>query len=522
MIKKLLTLQLIVPILMACGQKPEPEPEPKPEPKPEPQSAEIVVTSPTEVDTEYPGGTFTLTFTSNADWKVAPGDSWITVSPENGSASTSAVNVTVTVEENTSTAPRNGIIYIFAGEAQKEITVKQTADLYMGAEPELVSGSTVLATNPNVEKFLNEVTYPDRDWSYTSVLNFYGGFNGKTYNDQGQEDPNGKMFSSSNAPDSDIPMRYSIRWNPEDMESGAMKLFMSDQHDWSCETNIKEGSRFVNISNLVPNDQYTYKVTTAGGKVLTEGSFTTTGSLHQVFFNGKGAFSDNCTNYDWGCRNGRDLGGWEGLGGKHIKYRLLYRGGRMEKIGSGEGADEAKAQKIGAELDLRNSDKLTKAAVDGFAFLAPGIEQGGTYMLTKGNSNGNFTKQCFEFVVNNVRQGKAVFFHCSLGRDRTGTLDILLLGLLGVREGDIGKAYEVTYFAPIGYSVSSSEKTNNPTPVFKNTRKEWVYSEVVPYFWKFADQTTGGTFAEGVEKYLLDVAGVSQQDIDDFRNIMLE
>ena len=143
-------------------------------------------------------------------------------------------------------------------------------------------------------------------------------------------------------------------------------------------------------------------------------------------------------------------------------------------------------------------------------------------MLTKGNSNGNFTKQCFEFVVNSVRKGKAVYFHCSLGRDRTGTLDILLLGLLGVREGDIGKAYEVTYFAPVGYSVSSSEKSSNPTPVFKNTRKAWVYSEVVPYFWGFADKTEGKTFAEGVEKYLLEVAGVSQKDIDDFRSIMLE
>jgi hypothetical protein len=194
----------------------------------------------------------------------------------------------------------------------------------------------------------------------------------------------------------------------------------------------------------------------------------------------------------------------------------------MEKIGSDEGAIEAKAQNIGAELDLRNSDRLTKPAVSGLEFLAPGIEQGGTYMLTKGNDNGNFTKQCFEFVVKNIREGKGVYFHCSLGRDRTGTLDILLLGLLGVPEGNIGKAYEVTYFAPTGYSVSSSEKDSNPKPVFKNTRKEWVYSEVVPYFWGFADKTTGKTFAEGVEKYLLDVAGVSQKDIDDFRSLMLE
>ena len=129
------------------------------------------------------------------------------------------------------------------------------------------------------------------------------------------------------------------------------------------------------------------------------------------------------------------------------------------------------------------------------------------------------TKACFEFIVNSLRAGKSVYFHCSLGRDRTGTLDILLLGLLGVREGDISKAYEVTYFAPVGFSVSSSERPNNPEPIFLNTRMAWVYSDVAPYFWKLAGE---GTFAQGVETYLLKIAGVSQQDIDDFRSMMLE
>ena len=121
-------------------------------------------------------------------------------------------------------------------------------------------------------------------------------------------------------------------------------------------------------------------------------------------------------------------------------------------------------------------------------------------------------------MVNSLRAGKPVYFHCSLGRDRTGTLDILLLGLLGVPEGQIGVAYEVTYFAPVGYSVSSSEKSGNPEPIFKNTRMAWAYSDVVPYFWELAGD---GTFASGVEKYLLGV-GVSQKDIDDYRNMMLE
>ena len=202
---------------------------------------------------------------------------------------------------------------------------------------------------------------------------------------------------------------------------------------------------------------------------------------------------------------------------------MLYRGGRMqsETINS-TGKEEVRMEGIGAQLDLRNSDKLSKTAVSGLDFLAPGIEEGGKWMLTNGNDNGNFGKQCFEFVVNELRQNKPVYFHCSLGRDRTGTLDILLLGLLGVPEGQIGVAYEVTYFAPMGYSVSSSEKSGNPGPIFKNTRMAWAYADVVPYFWSLADTQEPEGFAHGVEKYLLDVAGVSQQDIDDYRSMMLE
>ena len=46
---------------------------------------------------------------------------------------------------------------------------------YEGAAAELKSGDAVLATNPNVQKFLSEVLYPEKDYSYTKVLDYYGG-----------------------------------------------------------------------------------------------------------------------------------------------------------------------------------------------------------------------------------------------------------------------------------------------------------------------------------------------------------
>ena len=496
-------LILALPMFAFCKEEPA-EPKPKVDP-------ELSVTSETAFNLDYHAANVTVTFTCNTDWRVATNELWITVTPAQGTGSDSPVSVTLACAENESLNDRKGPVYIFVGDLNATINISQAGNPMFGAAEEIQSGSTVLATNPNVERYLTNAHSDDRDgWKTTQILDYYGGFNGKAYNENGEEDPNGTILSWGNQPTSDQPMTYSIRWNPEDIIAGKdMTLLLQDKLGWSASVAIPAGSYYTNISNLVPNDTYTYKVTIDGdGKILAQGNFNTTGHLHQVFF--KKA-----------CRNGRDLGGWPTLDGKHVKYRKVYRGGRMQsETLTLPGQEEVKMEGIGAQLDLRGkSDVLSEPAISGFEFCAPVIEEGGGAMLKKDAAK---TKQCFEFVVNNVRAGRGVYFHCSLGRDRTGTLDILLLGLLGVREGDISKAYEVTYFAPVGYSVSSSEKDSNPKPIFKNTRCAWVYSDVVPYFWELADQTEGKTFADGVEKYLLEVAGVSQKDIDDFRSLMLE
>lgn len=426
---------------------------------------------------------------------------------------------------------------------------------YEKAAPMLKSGDVLQANSELTDKFITGVEYPDKDLSFTKIFEYNGGFGG----------PGNLNWDNwkKEWPDGDKPNSYSIRWE-KDSEAGAMVLHLSDKLGWAADYDIKAGSCYVDITNLVPNDEYTYKVTAVSGKVMAEGNFTTVGHLHQVYFK---------TN----CRNARDLGGWKTQDGKTVKYRKVYRGGRMndpwETMLSKNGKQDVLNEGIGAELELRGSDDyMTVPAVTGLDHCHPCIEEGGKVMLgvtkpsakncakwlvfdesspwtqeqkapyltSEGKINKNKlgeitptaeeysafqtaykakTKECFMFVYNSVKAGKGVYFHCSLGRDRTGTMGVLILGVLGVREGDISKEYELTYFAPVGFSVSSSDKESNPEPVFKNDRTHWVYSDIVPYFWSLAGS---GSFASGVEKYLVQEAGVSQEVIDDFRSIMLE
>ena len=366
--------------------------------------------------------------------------------------------------------------------------------------PEIKSGMTVLAPNPNVEKFLTEVTYPDHDYSYSKVLDYYGGFNGKTYDENGNPDPAGSTISS---PKSDKPSEYSIRWTA-DATAGDMVFRLKDElWDWSMEENVSAGEDHVIVTNLVPNTTYSYSVTATGGKVMTEGSFNTTGHVHQIFFKTR-------------VRNGRDLGGWKTYDGKMVRYRMLYRGGRWEtSTMSTSGKRNIINEGIKAQLDLRGtSDVLSAPAIDGFAFCAPVIETGGDTML---KSYKEQTRQCVQFAIDCAKNNLPMYFHCSLGRDRTGTFALLMLGVLDVIEGDISKEYELTYFAPFSWSVSEGEQKTTPY-VFKNLRTQWAYKPAAEVLWGYVQE--GERFSDGVERYFLEI-GISQEDIDAYRSIML-
>ena len=88
---------------------------------------------------------------------------------------------------------------------------------------------------------------------------------------------------------------------------------------------------------------------------------------------------------------------------------------------------------------------------------------------------------------------------------------MMVLGILGVNEGDISKEYELTQFAPHGWATSDKETT-------KMTRKA-DYDDAAKYIWSLAGN--GGSFADGMQNYLLSI-GVSQNTIDQFRSEMLE
>ena len=346
--------------------------------------------------------------------------------------------------------------------------------------------AAILVTNSYVQKYLEEVNYPetnnpdtDAEYSYTSITDYPGGGPGEA----------------------DIPPKHTIKWTAN-ASAGALELTVWES-DWSRTYSLPAGTASQDLTNLVPGREYHYKVTaSSGSKVVAQGSFKTKGLLHQVYFEPRG-------------RNGRDLGGWKGLGGKTVAYRKLFRGGAIHGSRTNStGKAEMRAQGIKAEVDLRESSDVPSKSPLGedIAFFAPGFDKGYNTMI---RDNKPKVKETFCFVVQCLRENKPVYFHCAAGRDRTGTLAVLLEGALGVGESDMAKDYELTYFSPEEWSMSTDDDGNS---YYGHIRTTYSYKSIRKTIFK---ETDSGTYQERIVKYLLQI-GVPQKDIDDLRSIMLE
>lgn len=143
--------------------------------------------------------------------------------------------------------------------------------------------------------------------------------------------------------------------------------------------------------------------------------------------------------------NARDLGGWACDGGT-VKYGMLVRGGLPNKTHYAE--DKAlMVDKIGIRSELQ----LYGGSDDQYHYDEEslwGIDWYGTdgyIWYTLGRRD--LWQYYLGVIFDSVLHSKPVYFHCGAGKDRTGTIAVMLLALLGVSQSDIDQDYELTTFA---------------------------------------------------------------------------
>ena len=207
-----------------------------------------------------------------------------------------------------------------------------------------------------------------------------------------------------------------------------------------------------------------------------------------------------------GVSNARDIGGYITLDGKQIKQGMIYRSAKLDDITELGKYTLVNILGVKTDLDLRG-DKAT-APVSGLNHIAtacPWYAHSDTGIFDSEANKTEFANTVKVFAdINNY----PIIFHCSLGRDRTGTLALVLEGLLGLDYNTLMMDYELSVFSYWGSYGATNYKTQMSSQI------EATYNYI-------HDNYDGITFADEVENFLLDI-GVTSEEIASIRAIMLE
>lgn len=222
------------------------------------------------------------------------------------------------------------------------------------------------------------------------------------------------------------------------------------------------------------------------------------------------------TIYLEGVSNTRDAGGYYTEDGQYrVRQGMVYRGGKLEGMTAAAKEKALKVYGFKTDLDLRAEtgasplgSSVNFVNVSGPYYSGPdtGIisDKSSTRLPYWEGTYRDALKLEIQTFAN--RDNYPIYVHCSLGRDRTGTLIFLINALCGVGEKDLYMDYELSFFSQVG-------TMDNASP----TRMVTTFHSLYEYIRKYSD----GTVKENTELFMLDL-GITQEEINTIRSILCE
>ena len=206
-----------------------------------------------------------------------------------------------------------------------------------------------------------------------------------------------------------------------------------------------------------------------------------------------------------GVSNIRDIGGKITADGEYrVKQGMIYRGAQLEGITEQGRRDMLYTMGIATELDVRDAGFKTSSLSDTinfYSFSGPWYSHAvdAEYQAALLGELRVFTDP----------DNYPVYFHCSLGRDRTGTLAFFLECILGMDMDDIYMDYEVTFFSDYaGYTDETKPSA-------------MVSQQVGGMISQLKNKTGTSDVQESVVTYLTSI-GMTEEELYAIRSIMLE
>ncbi len=160
-----------------------------------------------------------------------------------------------------------------------------------------------------------------------------------------------------------------------------------------------------------------------------------------------------------GCLNFRDLGGYPTTDGRAVRWRQVFRSDALHHLTRQDVARLRDELCLGDVIDLRSSAELRSEgrgplAVEAMRFHHPPLYDGDApkaapsadltltdrYFLLA-----EFAKRPIARVISTLASTDApAVYHCAAGKDRTGVVSAILLGVLGVTDEVIVADYAAT------------------------------------------------------------------------------
>lgn len=206
-----------------------------------------------------------------------------------------------------------------------------------------------------------------------------------------------------------------------------------------------------------------------------------------------------------GATNVRDCGGWTNRDGRRVRQGLLFRGSEMNNhmAITPKGVDFMVNQlKIRTILDMRTKWERDASKTGGPA-LPPSVLWINIplrpYEEIFGEAIHNEYGRAFRMLR---KENFPLYFHCWGGADRTGTFALLIGALLGIEDERLYQDYELTSLSVWG----------------ERSRKREYFQKFLELFLPLAPDGTHETRA----RIFFRQCGITDMEINDFRNLMLE
>lgn len=319
----------------------------------------------------------------------------------------------------------------------------------------------------------------------------------------------------------DTSTPVSVWWKGNGSEYYTVRLATDREMKTALSYTVERAEINYTFENLIPGKTYYYDISgTKAGDTTPLDSFT---------------LADNPVRWitAGGVSNMRDLGGWDTVDGKKVKYGLIYRGGMLNGYNNGPKITERGRQvfveqlNMRSEIDLRND--LDNGGQQGCAWVGgiynrwslSAYDSISKYSGRYSAANMETLRNVFAFLSN--ENNYPVYLHCNWGADRTGTLAYLINGLLGVAYEDLVKDFELTTFSPSGarYRSAIEDGKFSATGIMRNDSKNYVAFGCMNDIFSTYYQAREISLSSAIEKYLIEDVGVTQTQIDNIKKIML-